>query len=80
MARRTILPVLLLIIAIILFYILYPFDSNQDMKENFIVTAIRAKDCRCLPGYIPSNLKKGKITPFYFCQKITKLDKTMKCY
>jgi hypothetical protein len=81
MARRTILPVLLLIISIILFYILYPFDSNQEsVKEDFIVSPIRAKDCRCLPGYIPSNFKNGKIQSFYFCQKLGSLNKTMKCY
>ena len=80
MVKRTIFPILLLLLVIVIFYILYPYTLIYTVQEDFIVTAIRAKDCRCLPGYIPSNIKKGKIQSFYFCQKLMNLNKTMKCY
>ena len=82
MAKSSIIPVLLLIFVIVIFYVLYPFDSNEEVvKENFLAVAFRAKDCRCLPGYFPSNLKDGKkIQKTYFCQKYLDTKKTMNCY
>jgi hypothetical protein len=33
----------------------------EDVKEGFDTPIIRAADCNCLPGYIPSNSIKGRI-------------------
>ena len=33
----------------------------EEVKEGFDTPIIRAADCNCLPGYIPSNTVKGRI-------------------
>ena len=55
-------------------------EVKKVMLEQFTTQTKRASDCRCLPGYIPSNKTKAKITPIFFCQSLSNPSDTKQCY
>jgi hypothetical protein len=55
-------------------------EVKKVMLEQFTSQTKRASDCRCLPGYIPSNTTKAGITSTFFCQSLSKPSDTKQCY
>jgi hypothetical protein len=53
---------------------------QQVMLEQFTSQPTRASDCRCLPGYVPSNTKTEGKTATFFCQSLSAPSNTKQCY
>jgi hypothetical protein len=66
---KTLFAGLLLVAFLAITYLAFQFiqeSVQESVKEPFttIKEAItRASDCRCVPGYIPSNRAEDKVTP-----------------
>jgi len=81
--QRLLVAGIILISFFILIFVALEYSKNLDMSGNLNVmehfsAPTRAADCRCLPGYVPSNTninEKG-----YFCQNLQNPAKTAKCY
>lgn len=84
MAKSLGIVVLSLIVVIIVGSALGYSQRPQGMVkvgvESFVAGAQTARECQCLPGYIPSNKQKNKVVDTFFCQHLTDLTKTRPCY
>ena len=58
---------------------LYPALRGGNVMEHFSAPTTAA-DCRCLPGYVPSNMKSTTHKTGYFCQNLQNPAQTAKCY
>ncbi len=72
--------VILSVMAQALAFIMKGNEVQEVMLEQFTSQPTRASDCRCLPGYIPSNKSKTGMTPTFFCQSLSKSSDTKQCY
>ncbi len=78
-----------LVVAFIFIMIATTFQAIQFMTEGQVVKQVmleqfanpkRASDCKCLPGFIPSNSSKKGMTTTFFCQSLSKPGETKACY